>query len=226
MLVLCDGMPRSASTWSFNVVKGLLRHSDPDSKVIGGYDEDVAAFLTSTAATADHVVLKCHTLDSHARELVRCGAAKAVYTHRDVREATVSCMAMFGYDFDQALAAIASSLEVWRFHLREQNALILDYVELTTRPGDCIERIASYLGVAHSSELVADISEETSITRMREVVTDLEQSGAEAFDSETLLHPRHFTDGHGAALTADQLERLAEVLAEHERGGAPVEEHL
>src|SRR5260370_5451744 len=80
MLVFCNGMPRSGSTWSFNVVLGLLRRSFPGEEIQHGYSEAPVEFLKATPPAASHVVMKCHFLTPMARTLVRTEAAKVVYT--------------------------------------------------------------------------------------------------------------------------------------------------
>jgi hypothetical protein len=47
MVILCDGMVRSGSTWSFNVALKLLESSDPDRKAFGTFNENPAVLAAA-----------------------------------------------------------------------------------------------------------------------------------------------------------------------------------
>jgi hypothetical protein len=224
MLVICNGMPRSASTWAFNVAVELLRRSEPGAELHSGYDESVARFLASAPPTATHIVVKCHELDARGRALAQGAAARTIYTWRDPADAVVSCMRMFGYDFERSLAAIESSLKLYLLYRRWGTALIMSYREVVEAPVEAVERIATYLGVESPSDVVSTVANETSLERMKEKVKQLEsadeahlaQTGSVAYDPETLLHPGHVRDGgfgYGReALTAEQLAQCEALL--------------
>ena len=226
MLIFCNGMPRSASTWSFNVAMELLRRTRPAERIHGGYepDENVAKFLATAPADAVHIILKCHSLDAIGLALTRAGAAKVIYTWRDPADAIVSFQTMFSADFEEAFASIASSLELMRFHRRHGNALILEYEEITGKPVESVGRLAAYLGLEACAELIAEIAAQSSIERMRDKAEQLAavierdrlvQHHQTVYDKETLLHVNHIRDGSSgygrARLTAEQWDRIAEL---------------
>jgi hypothetical protein len=225
MLILCNGMPRSASTWSFNVVTGLLRRSNPAQTLCGGYDEDVVRFLSGIDWNTTHAVLKCHSLDQFGQRLAHLGAAKVVYTWRDVADATVSYMRMFGNDFEHALDVMDTSLQLYRFHFESGNAVILGYDDIMSYPGDAIELIARYLGIEARPDLIAEVNEETSLKRVRQKVEQLNSDEAQhrlirhentRYDPETLLNVNHIRDGGSgygrALLSAEQLGRIDDLM--------------
>jgi hypothetical protein len=219
-VVFCNGMIRSASTWSYNVVLKLMRAALGDS-VYGDYNENVAQFLESSPATAPCLVLKCHMLDEVGRRMVESGEAKVVYTCRDLPDAAVSFMRMFNYDFEHTLSALWGALELYQFHRKRGTALILGYREITGQPLASVGKIAEYLGIAAPVEILTRVTEETSIEWARDRVEQL-KAGVDAdklvrfdrfvHDRETLLnldHIRNGRSGYGrAALTEEQLNRI------------------
>jgi hypothetical protein len=238
MLVLCNGMPRSASTWSYNVAISLLRHTAQE--VYGGYDENLHRFLCGLPASCVHAVLKCHSLDAAGLRLAQLQAAKVVYTWRDLADATASFMTMFDVDFEDTISVMSSSLDLFLRH-RRNGALILSYEAITQQPTESVAAVASYLNVAARQELVAEIAEANSFGRMREKVKVLStldyaerlvrhertsyidaarSDRSYLYDPETLLnldHIRDGTTGYGAGrLNQSQLRRLEELL--HEKG--------
>jgi hypothetical protein len=229
MLVICNGMPRSASTWSFNVVVELLRRSEPGAELYTGYDESVAHFLESAPPTATHIVLKCHKLDPHGRALGQTATARMIYTWRDPADAAVSSMRMFGYDFEHSLAEIESSLKLSLLHRRWGTTLMMSYRELTEAPVEAVERVSAYLGLERNSDVVSAVARDTSFDRMKEKQLEIAdealiQTGRVAYDRETLLHRghiRHGGSGYGSeALTPGQLRQCEALLrryVEHPR---------
>ncbi len=219
-------MPRSASTWSFNVVLTLLRSSQPTPEVHGGYDENIERFLKSVPSTATHAIVKCHSLDACGRALATSDRAKVIYTWRDPADVAVSCMRMFGYDFEGSLAAVDSSLELYDFHHRSGSALILDYEQIVSASIDAVRRIAVFLGLDDDSNTVRRIAEQTSLKRVRQDSESLTDSARLAhhsdleYDPQTLLHRKHVRDGsmgYGRKLlTAEQTGQIDALLQKHD----------
>jgi hypothetical protein len=224
MLVLCNGMPRSASTWSYNVTMALLRRTAQE--VCGDYDENLHRFLCGLPASCVHAVLKCHSLDAAGLGLAQLQAAKVVYTWRDLADATASFMTMFDVDFEHTIALMSNSLDLYRRH-RRNGALILSYEAITQQPTESVAAVASYLNVAVRQEQVAEIAEANSFGRMRERVKEITmldygermvRHDRTSYDPDTLLHINHIRDGssgYGATrLTQAQLRRLEKLLRE------------
>jgi hypothetical protein len=219
-------MPRSASTWSFNVATALLRRSQPLCEVHGGYDENIARFLESISSTATHAVVKCHELDVHGSALAQSGVGKVIYTWRDPADVVVSCMRMFGYDFARSLAAVDSSLELYRFHRQWKSALIIDYERIVSAAVESVRRIATFLELDYDGHTIEAVAEQTSLERARKNAESLiddarlvRNSGFE-YDPETLLHPGHIRDGgmgYGRkSLSAEQAAQINALLRKHD----------
>ena len=232
MFVICDGMPRSASTWSYNVATGLLQLGETGTKVHGAFSDDIALFLGQAPIATGHLVLKCHALDAVSRSLVHAGAAKVVYTHRGPAEAVESAMWMFGLEFDAAVGVIESSLELLRFHSESGTALLIDYEHITGHAEQAVREVASYLGVDPEPAIIDEVVKRTSLARVREKLerigepdarARLASHGGSVYDPETLLHPGHLRTKAACArpasftpAEASELQRLSE---KYELGG-------
>jgi hypothetical protein len=225
MLVLCNGMPRSASTWSYNVAIGLLRQA-ASGEVFGGYDENLHRFLRGLPVSASHAVLKCHTLDATGIGIAQLGGARVIYTWRDLADATASFMTMFEVEFDRAIAVMASSLDLYRRH-RRNGALILGYGTIMADPQGSVRKVAAHLHLdAHDPGITA-VVHATSFARVRDRVEEigsldygpnLIRHERSSYDPETLLHVDHIRNGgsgYGVTmLSPDQLRQLDALLAE------------
>jgi hypothetical protein len=222
-------MPRSASTWSFNVIMGLLRRCFPDEPVFGGYSTQPVEFLKSAPVEARHVVMKSHWLTPFGRALVRTGAVKAVATWRDPADALASWFEIFGGNFEEIVANFGISIRLNRFLQSTGGTTLVTYDEVVERPREAIARIGKYLaGDLAVAEIVEDIAEETSFERMRERVArisaapeqDLVRSGPNAYDPQTLLHRNHIRNGgqgYGRVFfTPEQLRHIEKMVRDAE----------
>ena len=224
-LVICNGMIRSASTWSYNVALQLMRAA-AGAAVYGDYSEDTQAFLDAAPAGTRYRVLKCHMLDATARGLIAEGRVKVIYTCRDLADAAASFMRMFQYDFEHTLLALQGALDLYKLHRENGKALIVGYRGVTEQPLEAIGRIAGYLGIAAPPEVLSEIGKRTSLESSRARVEDL-KSGVDAdklvrfdrfaHDRETLLNLDHIRDGrsgYGRALLTEEQRSRIDALAE------------
>jgi hypothetical protein len=224
MVVLCDGMVRSGSTWSFNVALSLLRLSDPHRRPFGFYNENPAVHLAAVRPRQAHLVIKSHNLDPSAHELCRSGAIKAIFTWRHPYDVIASAMRMFGSSLDHWIGVLRNALRVWSFHRATGSACILPYESIIRTPLASIDSIAVFLGIQIEPKLLCQIAEATSLERLREFsqrVNRLEplrlfRKDGYLYDRRTLLHQNHILDGgigYGAGvLNPAQLQTIDATL--------------
>jgi hypothetical protein len=211
MQIICDGMQRSGSTWSYHIARGLLLRCRPGEGIHCGYNEDIAGFIASVPASARHVLLKTHLLDPTGKALARSGTARVIYTWRNLPDVMASFLGIFGGDFEHAFLAITNSLVIYRFHARGNNALLIGYDEIMQTPVETIARVAAYLGLKPAESDIAALAHEQSLPEVRH---RLEQSETwrGPHEPETMLYQRHIQNGgsgYGSkVLTTEQLARL------------------
>jgi hypothetical protein len=203
MVILCDGMARSGSTWSFNVVLKLLRAHTPHQKAFGLYSEDPVVFSSAVRPRSSHLVIKSHRLDPRVREICVQGLIRTVHTWRDPYDAVASIVGMFGDTVDHAINTVRHALRIRAFHQTTGTACIISYPSITTAPVATISQIACYLGLQVAPEEVRKIAGELSLDRMRRFsrhVSELPSprlihSYGKTFDRETMLHQDHIRNG-------------------------------
>ncbi len=229
MIVLVNGMVRSGSTWSYNVVLELLRRALPDEPLHAGSNENLAAFLADSPHEAQHLVVKSHRLNPVGRAMARTGAAKLVFTVRDPWDATASSMRAFGHSFGQALWQVSMGLEGLTLHYQQDNALVVPYPDITERPVAVIQRVGKFLlGKQHDPKIVTAVAKETSFEQMREKVAAINRMNKRRlvharadmyYDAQTMLYRNHISDGssgYGCAyLTRRQVDAVAKAVAKY-----------
>jgi Sulfotransferase domain len=223
-------MPRSASTWSFNVCVRLISNAHPHARLHTGFDDDFTASMQGLHGEYDHLVLKSHRLDRLARNLVMLGAAKTVYTHRDPEDAIASFMVMFERSFDEALTAILNSVDLYNFHRWCGNCALISYESIVRESFDSVARVQTYLGLENPPDVLRTIATETSMEAMRQLADrvgenpdSLASSGNLSYDRRTLLHRNHIRQGgigYGRTLLSGEQRAQIEAVI-----GAAIESH-
>src|SRR5579883_91403 len=203
MIVLCNGMHRSGSTWSFNVCVQLLRIRDPQSRLLTDFTSTPGQRIQALRSQCDHLIVKSHTIDDSAREMCGSGDVKAIYTHRDAYDAIASLMQMFQFSFEDALAAVHNSLRILEFHRGHGRALIVPYDSLMARPREMVSAVCGYLAIDVSPAQMDGVHAGTSFAAVKEAsekIGDDESAfvvrrGGDEYDTRTHLHRNHVRDG-------------------------------
>lgn len=111
MLIWCQGMFSSASTWMYNVALTLMEHAY-------GVDNVAAGFVTYSHELEQllaypHAVVKTHEISGEAYGIVSHCATLAIVTTRNPRDAVAS-FHVAGLPFDMALSMVHNSAIVSR----------------------------------------------------------------------------------------------------------------
>jgi hypothetical protein len=122
VLVFCNGMMRSASTWCYNATRALLELCYPGEAIASGYTDKPVEFLRAVAPEAKHVLIKNHHFTPLAYTLARTGAAKVIFTIRDPADAVASGIRSFAVDFERFFGMLKPSLELLAFHRNHRSA--------------------------------------------------------------------------------------------------------
>jgi len=206
-IVICNGMFRSGSTWSFNVCRllGELFAQRTGQTLASGYiaEHDLEQFLQAEAyAKEGPAVFKGHVIGTVALQWIRAGRARAVFTLRDPRDSVASLVALTGSGFDASVLLMAANLRwLWMTSRRDfGRALFICYERMINNCPAQIQRIAAHLDVPIDQNELACIDEQTSINTSRKLcrqINALDDEEAPVFDGmrrrhrTTLLHENH-----------------------------------
>lgn len=220
MLVLCTGMYRSGSTWSFNVAKALI---DSASKsVYADYSEDIQAAFAKFGDRYDHMVVKCHAVDAIGRNLIKHAGCWTVYTFRDPLDAVWSGMQVFKVSFEDALQKVKDSLDFLKFQSQAEDVHFIWYDDITDYPLRRIEMLAEYLGVDAPPGVIRRIAKALDREQLKEKLqkidkkkSDTEDTGYSVYDKKTLFHKGHVRQDDSSGyenFTDEQIEKAVKAL--------------
>ena len=210
MLVSICGMPRSGSTFSFNIVREMLTHR-------GGV-HSAASVVTDKIigeTSARHVIVKNHDVDALGVRLLEIGAMKGVCTIRDPFEAIESWMDVFGFSLDQAI----NDFQTWLDSYNEfkSSVLIVRYQDIERSPSLVAWRVARHIGVfLFPFELIA-LRRKYKKTTVSKTTNDLTLGGDDVldigfsyFDRKTFFHRRHIRQEKNVHLSIEDRKAIFE----------------
>jgi hypothetical protein len=175
-LIVAAGMPRSASTWLYNVVRLVLISKIGSENVNCGWIDDV-----SLCSEKEYTLVKIHNFDP---DLVK-KADKIVYSFRDVRDAMASMQRKFAVAPSlQEADSFIEQYELWVKHA--------DYAMKYESMIECekreIERIAASIGMA-------DVDAEGIMRQLSGLSYESGGNASGAYNKENLYHKGHITNG-------------------------------
>src|SRR5689334_6987680 len=220
MLVLCTGLIRSGSTWSYNVARLLLARRAP--RVHGVYADSPVPVLLHHGLDVDHCVLKCHAPDHDARVLIKHRLCRTIYTYRE----PIACVASngdFGVPFKQTLAQLRASFELFQFQRDSGGVHFIWYDDIVSRPRERVHTVASYLELDLDGADIDAVAEMLSYENVRHVIRTQAKSAKQLagaglqWDPKTLFNQRHIRDNPSdpaLVVSPEQRAAIAQALPE------------
>jgi len=226
-LIICCGVNRSGSTWTYQVVKKLLKdktYTDLSYVDISESDKITEALKHSELP----VVVKMHYYAPLFDSLEEIKTAKLIYSHRDIRGIVVSLSQKTNrsaadiIDMPYLKKAIACHPD-WSKHL---GYLPIDYTLIRNEPYIAVAKIANHMNYDVPPERAMEIAEKLSLENQKKYIAKKRSSvkgrvlsllqkvnilhGAKVKDS--LLHYNHFQSGEidewKKVLTFDETEKI------------------
>lgn len=204
-IIICNGLIRSGSTWSFNVCRllGRLVASRQQQVFASTYldDQSLENFFKGDVNLRDGPgVVKAHRVGPIALEWVRTGRAFAVCTLRDPRDCVASDIAFWGRGFDPSVGRVLLSLKRLPSYQDFGRTFFVRYEEMMADPHWQIRRIAAYLQIPVGDDEVNTIDSLTNLQCCRQICQGLnarKENEVEIVmdvhrrDPVTLLHDNH-----------------------------------
>jgi len=213
-LIILLGLPRSGSTWAFNVVREILKASAHYASSF--YAETMADCPPDAFLATGPIVIKTHFCDL-GEDLIKRG--KLIVSLRDPRDAVASEMTMFGMSFEDCLGVISKSADGIMRRL-PYGPLILQYENGDIGSSETVSSIATHIGYPINEDTSARITHMLSRESVQQLIADLQSTGevspdecASMYHPETHWHPGHVKDGqvgkYATILTDKEAARVA-----------------
>lgn len=218
MIVFVAGMPRSGSTFTFNIVRGLLEvrgilRQAPVESILPAIEH---------VDDADHLIFKGHGADDITLKLGRLGALKAICSVRKPEDAIASWMTTFGFTLEEGIVAMNRWIQMYK-SLRN-DALVVSFDAINTDPFGVARRIADFVLDDSSPEEADSVCRRFTKEKVREISQrvanregEIEDTGFSYYDKNTYFHRNHLTSLEetkaDARITTGQIMLIRERLA-------------
>lgn len=167
-VVLSGGMPRSGSTLLFNILRGMLQ--EKADRISSGWVGDFKKLPQGQV-----FLIKVH----RPRPVLRLRSNFYFYTFRDIRTVLVSAQRSIG---------VAPTIQLVEKHMAHYNSakrhadLMIKYEDLISSPEATITQLADIISISVDPKIIWDKANKFQ-----------PPENSTKYDSDSLLHPRHFT---------------------------------
>lgn len=224
-IIICSGMMRSGSTWSFNVCRLLYStiaeklNQPAESGYMDG--EAVDVFLEqANLEERKFVVIKAHTPGAKTLERIDNGTVKNVYTFRDPRDAVASRRTFQDEPFEESVEWIKRNITFMNRFAQAQQTLFIRYEDMMRDSLSQIKALGQYLGVDLNERLIRDLDHNTNFTHSRATASrvkelppeQLYQDRSHLVDRVTNLHENHIQSGKTGRWRTELTEEQNRIL--------------
>lgn len=197
MIVLCLGMPGSASTWVFNVVRDLVTAAA--GPVQGFEATSLAAVEAALWGSPGSVVIRAHNASPALLALVRAAGGQVVLTTRDPRDCVASLVTRLGGGAADWAMDVARSLASVGMALCWPGQRVLAFEAAVTGDPATGPALAAQLRLGLDPAESRRIAAGWSLGKVRERVAAAALRGSPVAgfgsDPETGFNARHLGDG-------------------------------
>jgi hypothetical protein len=207
-VILCTGMMRSASTWSYNVSRLLAILLAEYLKVPFGsnylnhdeLDDFLKRYLKTKTGLA---VIKIHFPGQLALELIHNKVIKNVCTIRDPRDCVASRQLFEKESFEDSVKWIKDGLFYIDFFQQTNNTLFIRYEEMIKNPSAQITRICQYFDMDISDDQLQKLDMLTNMRSAQQISESLHnrprhtliRDRSHLVDPTTEIHENHIHGG-------------------------------
>lgn len=217
-VILCSGIKRSASTWSFNVCRELGAHiaRTTKGKLISGYDDDTDSLIRKLSekdardGTETVAVIKSHLPGVKTQEWARQGKIRNISTIRDPRDCFASLEGFWPQEDGKSIESRIRDFRPWLEYAESFSddgcSLLVRFEDMTADPLGQIRRINDYLEMDRDEELLEKISISTSVAASQAIIDKMTRNktdGVRVYHRKTQLHENHLNGGKIGRWRAD-----------------------
>lgn len=195
MLIVTLGTIASGSTWTFNVVRSLLRECR--SNAVSLSTAEALNLLSNIPPTCTDVVVKSHWIDQPFVNLASLFQAKMIVTTRDPRDSFVSHRERFGATLHEGVQALSRTAATIGVLPNTISTLWLRYEEGFADDPAMVAGIARFLELELDDRALLAIFEELRPERVTRAIDRSAAAGAlreHGFDTHTHWHAGHVGD--------------------------------
>ena len=201
MIYVSLGIPSSASTWVFNILKAILKKKGIP---LDAYQCETLGDLVKHIGAKNRAhVWKAHNLENPLLRMVELSEVPLVVSVRDPRDAVASLVGRFNADpIDSAQQVMRSISSVFSATAAVRRSMVCVYETGFPERPETVQSIADIMGVALTPAEILAIQGEFNLAQVRKFTSGLDalpqdrlvRNGDDVMDAETQFHRVHVSD--------------------------------
>jgi hypothetical protein len=224
-IIICTGVQRSGSTWSFNVCRLLgqalaEQRREPFASTYVEQSHDLDLLLQKPVVGPR--VIKAHNIGRLAFDQIHSGKVKAICTFRDPRDCVVSLRTFVGGEVETHTFGITNSLKLLKLYQMSPHTLFIRYEEMIAEPMQQIRRIAAHLNIQLKEDQLRRIERQTNLDNSSQICQELKyrpearivRHGTHRVDPVTNLHDNHIFSGKPGRWRLEMTSEEARMLTQ------------
>jgi len=169
MLVLSLGVPRSGTTFVFNVLRELWTARRVKFSSVNTNYPETASFLKGHDFKGN-VLLHAHNVLPEVQRVLSRPDVRAFFNYRDPRDVVVSMMKLHEYTFEKCMELVEISFAQYRTARKFPSIMFIPYSAVVGEPLKVIGDLAARLDIAVDAREIARIGKATDIEAHRDVM--------------------------------------------------------
>jgi hypothetical protein len=201
MIYVSLGIPSSASTWVFNILKAILQKRDT---ALDAYQcETLGDLERRIGATGRAHVWKAHNLQHPLLRMIELTETPIVISIRDPRDAVASLVGRFNANpVDSAQQVMRSIASVFSATAAARRSMVCVYETSFPERVETVQAIADLMRVSLAPAEIIAIQGEFSLAQVKKFTAGLDalpqdrlvRNGDDVMDAETQFHRVHVSD--------------------------------
>jgi hypothetical protein len=200
MWIICCGLPRSGSTLQYNIIADIVEYGNQGKRIGFIENENFHTIIKENVAYPKYKIIKTHLLTSTMKEYLQNKKAILFSCYRDIRDVAVSYNSVWNKSLNNFIIDgnldyyLNTYYEIKSYHPIQFNS----YQELNCNLIDEISKIATLLNISLTQNQIDEIYKNNTLElrKNRLNTTDLVQLNGYKYNSHTLLHHNHITNGN------------------------------
>lgn len=210
MVILNMGIPRSGTTWVYNVLRSIYSAQGEGCSVLNPlHPVEVENALLSVNEN-NNTIIHFHDVTESVINFTTQHRCAAFFNFRDPRDVVVSQMRLHDADFEVAVQMTMRAFESFHSATRIPGMMMIPYNHINAHADALIFQIGIRLGRFLRPSEISGIAKETSMARHRKMMHEAASKESDASDkikasfsgvrnvkynSETLITDRHIQSG-------------------------------
>ncbi|NHO34464.1 hypothetical protein [Acetobacter fallax] len=223
LIFLCVGLPRSGSTWAFNVIINMINYINSDHVTESIYSDEINDIFNDLTTKSTNLVVKSHMPGESLCFISKCNFVISIITLRSPYDCIFSLMERFNFTFQEALLAIHRSCVTILKFMKSGEFSIFRYEDGFIGNEQTLKQLENLLGISIDYNKKIDLIEKLSSNNIRQHLKKLEKLGiflgddpVHEIEPKTQWHFNHLGDGQvgNAAykLTKEQISIIGYTL--------------